>query len=169
MSKLIRLCVVTTCLCAFAIGCSPPDACQSVECNGHGECAEGDCVCDIGYEGIDCLTLINAKFDGTYSNVEECDSAVDSSYTVTISPTPNSLTQIGFTGLFGRSSTTVFGSLDQSGLNFAIERQGLGSSGLEIEGEGLGNSSGEQVSIVYWIYPVGGSTAIDSCRALMQR
>lgn len=41
------------------------DPCCGVDCGAHGECAEGSCVCDFGYEGSACTDLsINW---GTYS------------------------------------------------------------------------------------------------------
>jgi len=50
---------------------SVPDPCASISCI-YGECTNGDCECDDGYEGADCSTQIiplKIKIDVTVSNV----------------------------------------------------------------------------------------------------
>jgi hypothetical protein len=42
------------------------DACKDVNCGQYGTCLDGDCVCDTGYEGVNCQTEERAKFVATY-------------------------------------------------------------------------------------------------------
>ncbi len=48
------------------------DPCKDVECV-HGECEEGDCICNTGYEGVDCATEMRTKFLGTYTITDSCE------------------------------------------------------------------------------------------------
>lgn len=41
------------------------DACKDVDCGLNGECVDGDCVCEDGYEGADCSTLWREGMTGT--------------------------------------------------------------------------------------------------------
>lgn len=51
----------------FSISSCTVDPCKDVSCGANGECVEGDCVCDAGYEGTTCATEWRAKFIGTAS------------------------------------------------------------------------------------------------------
>jgi hypothetical protein len=44
--------------------CNP---CRNVDCGSNGECEEGVCICDAGYEGEFCGEEMRAKFISTYS------------------------------------------------------------------------------------------------------
>jgi len=48
------------------------DACKDVDCGLYGECVDGDCVCDTGYEGVNCDTPWSAYFLGTYAGLDTC-------------------------------------------------------------------------------------------------
>ncbi len=43
--------------------------CKNVSCPSGQNCNNGKCFCPDGYEGSDCLTLSNAKYDGYSYNV----------------------------------------------------------------------------------------------------
>ncbi|MGB0918350.1 MAG: calcium-binding EGF-like domain-containing protein, partial [Flavobacteriales bacterium] len=62
------------------------DECKDVNCGDNGTCVEGDCVCDLGYEGTNCETLVNAAFVGSFNVNEACSQSTDT-YAVTISAT----------------------------------------------------------------------------------
>ena len=52
------------------MACSDP--CDDVDC-GNGVCDDGTCICDAGYEGLNCETEIRAKYLGTYSgDISSC-------------------------------------------------------------------------------------------------
>lgn len=48
--------------------CSEP--CDDVNCGDNGTCLEGLCICDDGYEGINCETELRAKFVGLWKSTD---------------------------------------------------------------------------------------------------
>lgn len=77
---------VLACGVMFSFSSCEEDLCKDVTCaNGtptesNGSCA---CVCDLGYEGTDCTTLVRTKFIGSFNGNETCTSGSDI-YAVTI-------------------------------------------------------------------------------------
>jgi hypothetical protein len=51
------------------VGCKN-DPCKDITCAFSGTCAEGGCICQVGYEGVHCETAMRDKFVGIY-NVNE--------------------------------------------------------------------------------------------------
>jgi len=49
-----------------------PDACEDVNCI-NGACENGDCICEIGFEGLNCETEQRLAFVATYNVEETCD------------------------------------------------------------------------------------------------
>ncbi len=82
--------LATACL-AFALAFSftscEEDLCKDVECGANGTATEAAgacaCVCETGYEGTDCGTLVRAKFLGSINGNETCTTGSDI-YAVTI-------------------------------------------------------------------------------------
>ncbi|MGB0368432.1 MAG: calcium-binding EGF-like domain-containing protein [Flavobacteriales bacterium] len=62
------------------------DECKDVDCGDNGTCVEGDCECDLGYEGTNCETLTNAAFVGSFNVTETCSQSTDT-YAVTVAAT----------------------------------------------------------------------------------
>ncbi len=60
------------------------DACRDTVCE-HGECDDGECVCEPGYGGSDCSVLLRDSFLGEYMARETCGTLVDS-YLVSLKP-----------------------------------------------------------------------------------
>lgn len=62
-----------SCLGFFAmcmlVSCDP-DPCEQVNCAYSGVCENGECLCQVGYEGVHCETITRNKFKGIY-NVNE--------------------------------------------------------------------------------------------------
>jgi hypothetical protein len=50
----------------FAPACGEVDPCKDVECGANGSCFEGECVCNVGFEGTACADEWAAKFLGSY-------------------------------------------------------------------------------------------------------
>lgn len=63
MKNFLHLLTLLVCICLFS--CS--DNCKDLDC-GNGTCDDGTCICDEGYEGTNCQTLVIAKYYGTYNN-----------------------------------------------------------------------------------------------------
>jgi PKD repeat protein len=144
-----------------------------VACNGpciNGNCVNGTCACDPGYEGVDCGTAVNAKFSGTYSLTESCNtSGAAGPYAVVVSPKSGSVVEVAFVGLWEIPSNVVTAVVSNSGSNFTIARQSIDSS-FEIQcSNGTINADGSTINVVYSIFATGGSTALDVCTAVLSR
>ncbi len=56
----------------FTMTSCDPDPCKDVECGTNGECFDGACVCNQGFEGTNCDVKWNTKYIGNYNVVENC-------------------------------------------------------------------------------------------------
>lgn len=133
----------------FFAGCTDP--CKDVVCN-NGECVEGECVCDAGYEGVDCATAFNAKFSGTYTNSEVCDSTPDVTYNVTIAPSSAEPARANITGLYEEPATSVSAVIGDDGVTFTIPSTNIGTTSygrIETVGNATSNADGSQITITY--------------------
>lgn len=91
MKNLFSMKTLATACLAFALAFSftscEEDLCKDVECGANGTATEGNgscaCVCETGYEGTTCATLVRAKFLGSVNGNESCTSGSDI-YAVTI-------------------------------------------------------------------------------------
>lgn len=50
----------------FTPACGDSDPCKDVDCGANGTCFEGECVCNVGFEGATCSDAWSAKFVGSY-------------------------------------------------------------------------------------------------------
>jgi len=66
MNKIYALLVF---LVLLASSCKDP--CKDVNCN-NGNCLEGTCLCDDGYEGVNCDKEEREKFVGTWVGIVDC-------------------------------------------------------------------------------------------------
>ena len=66
-----------------------PDKCKTISCAYGGICNEGKCLCQSGYEGPQCETLMRKKFLGTWVVTETGTISDSRQYTVTIEGGPN--------------------------------------------------------------------------------
>ena len=60
---------------AFAPGCGDADPCKDVDCGANGDCFEGTCVCNEGYDqdvNGQCTVEWTSKFLGDYSAGSTC-------------------------------------------------------------------------------------------------
>jgi PKD repeat protein len=135
----------------------------------HGQCVSGACVCDAGYEGIDCGTALNAKFSGTYSLTETCNpSGVAGPYSVTVSP-GSSPTQVTFVGLYEVSNISIVATVNSDGVSFTIARQQIFTN-YDIEcSNGVTTSDGHTINMTYQIYSQLTSSLVDQCTATLAR
>lgn len=66
-----------------------PDKCKSISCAYGGICNEGKCLCQSGYEGPQCETLMKKKFLGTWVVTETGTISDSRQYSVVIEGGPN--------------------------------------------------------------------------------
>ena len=150
----------------FFAGCDDP--CKDVVCV-NGECVEGTCVCDAGYEGTDCGTALNAKFSGSYSLTETCTpSGGPFTYAITVAPKSGTTDEVTFTGLWAEPGFVANGSVSADGLAFTIERQTIGTlTNRELSATGTITADGSTITIAYNAYETGVATALDACTGSM--
>jgi hypothetical protein len=154
----------------FFAGCTDP--CKDVNCN-NGECVEGACVCDAGYEGVDCGTKVNAKFSGTYSLTENCPTLTPptASYNVIVSPSSNNASEANFAGLFEEPASTVKAVIKSDGVSFTIASQNIGSTSygrIESSGTPTISADGKTINLTY-IFTNNSTSATSTCTATMIR
>ena len=161
---------------AFAIalavsftGCTDP--CKDVTCV-NGECVEGDCVCDAGYEGVDCGTALNAKFDGSYNmTAENCSASGPGNvpYAITITAGSTDATALNITGLYEDASASASATVGTGGTDFTITRAAFSNFGVEIDGTGTIDGTGNTIQISYTIYDDVSGAVLDICTGTITR
>jgi hypothetical protein len=127
------LTVIATVTIMFFNACSS-DPCKDVNCGANGNCVDGTCVCDNGYEGTDCSTEVRTKFVGTYSVSGTITCPVSGNGTInnsvlTISNSSSDITKIviDFAGQLTITATT-------EGTSLTIESQSV--NGFTYTGNG---------------------------------
>jgi hypothetical protein len=122
--------------------CNP---CRNVDCGVNGECEEGVCICDAGYEGDACETRINAKFEGTYSTTDACAGA---GYSQTVSASTATPTEIVFSNLGNFTNPAVVRATVSNSTSFAA------SNFVDATGRSFsvtGSISGTTISLNYTV------------------
>ena len=132
------------------------DACKDVDCGTWGTCLEGSCICDLGYEGTDCETLVNAAFVGSFNVTETCSQSTDT-YAVTIAAT--NATTVTISNLYD-AGLVVNGTINANG-GVTIDNQTFGTGSMS----GSVTENGGVLTINFTI-AVGGQS--DTCTAISQ-
>lgn len=97
------------------------DACKDVTCV-NGECSDGDCECDEGYEGTECETAMNTKFLGVFNVTDACVSGY--SQTITAGTAAN---EIVFSNLGNFTNAAVVkATVDGTSLTISNYTDGAG-------------------------------------------
>lgn len=65
------------------------DPCKDVNCN-DGVCLEGTCLCDDGFEGVNCDKRESDKFVGTWTGPLDCGAIGENEGTLIVEQDPNS-------------------------------------------------------------------------------
>lgn len=109
------------------------DPCKEVECN-YGDCLEGICECDDGYEGEFCDTRKSALFSGQWEGLFDCTELSDSA-TIKLEDHETDIRKItlntigmemGYEGLsFTLDNTILTGMINQSFTGFVIDTQSM--------------------------------------------
>jgi hypothetical protein len=143
---------------AFTFSSCTTDPCKDVTCDNGGECVDGDCVCADGYEGTTCQTEQRAKFLGSFSVNEACNSG-NYSYNSDVNTSSVSVSNIVITN-FGDYSVSVAATVDANGTSVTIANQTVTISGASATVQGSGQISGNILTITYTISSGGVS---DTC------
>jgi hypothetical protein len=150
----------------FFVGCADP--CADVVCD-HGECGNGDCICDPGYTGDRCETPLNAKFSGTYTLEELCTYGADGPYSVSFAAVTTSPIDITVTGLYDSTQTQLHGTAGSDGLSFYIPRQ-VFSTGIDIESSsGTISSDAETIILSYRMKRHAPDSLLEICTATLRK
>jgi PKD repeat protein len=136
----------------------------------HGQCVNGACACEAGYEGVDCSAPVNAKFTGIYSCLETCShSGILVPYPVQVLPVSGTILYANIQGLWELINFPVNVEVNANGLNFTIPRQAIDTSFDLACTNGTITASGNTINLVYTIYATGTSTVVDVCTATLTR
>jgi hypothetical protein len=150
----------------FLSGCFPHNPCDEVLCI-HGDCIDGNCVCEAGYEGLDCGTAVNAKFSGDFAMTESCSLGGLASYTVTVTPKSGSPNEVTMTGFWEVPTAIVTAKISNDGTSFTIENQPLDTTMYNIASTTPGSISADGNTIVVNFAIYDGSTYVDTCQGSM--
>lgn len=123
-------------------------------------------ICPEGYEGEICTTAFNAKFAGSFSLVETCDTG-PANYTMTIVADANNPLNMIIWGLWEEPTSTVNAIVNTSNSKeFTVIRQNFSNGGWDISATGSINENGV-VSILYTTYNQADNSVIDNCTSTM--
>lgn len=137
------------------------DDCAALGCvNGTAVLGVGgcSCECDPGYEGTTCDTEQRAKFTGSYTVNEACNSG-NYSYNVSVTTGSASVSTIIISN-FGDYGVNVTGTVNTDGTGLTIASQQVTIGGSAATFSGTGQISGNILTISYTISSGGQS---DTC------
>ena len=124
------------------------DPCEDVNCQNGGTCNEGECICTVGYEGVDCETQSTAKYLGTYNVNMNCNGN-QGVIVCEVTQDPDAVEGLVFSNFAGlgdagaQPGDEIKGTVD--GITVTISEQTV--LGLTISGSGIYN--GTDVEFTY--------------------
>ena len=95
----------------FTMTSCEDDPCKDVKCGDNGECFDGACVCNVGFEGTNCDVAWADKFAGTWAAVETSTGTsgpLTNSYNVIISKVSENKIKLVNLGAFGGDQSVEF-------------------------------------------------------------
>jgi hypothetical protein len=126
------------------------DPCKDVVCGDFGQCVEGTCVCNTGYEadaaGL-CNTLQRAKFLGSFAVSDSCSNSGTASYTCPITANTGDISTVNITNFWGTFTNAVTATV--SGNTITIARQQPDNDNFYVVG--TGTISGTVITFSYTI------------------
>lgn len=133
------------------------DACKDVDCGDNGTCLEGDCICDTGYEGTNCQTLVRAAYIGSFNVQETCSQSTDT-YAVTVSAGGSDLA-VTISNLYD-AGLIVNGTVNaDGGITIASQTFGTGT---------ISGSVTKTGGVLTFNFTIAVSGQSDSCSAVSQ-
>ncbi|MEM7655930.1 MAG: calcium-binding EGF-like domain-containing protein [Bacteroidota bacterium] len=122
------------------------DPCTQTTCENGGTCLEGNCQCEVGYEGNNCELEIRAPLLGHYQLQQSCNSSEVAPYSCAIAPHWRGPLFIEFTNLDNlrnrgaAQEDRVYAELNPETMTFTIPFQQV--YGHEFEGGGSWDDTG---------------------------
>ena len=133
-----------------------------VNCSPNGQCIDGVCVCDRGFEGTDCGFLIRDRYTGAHLVSDTCNGQ-PVEYFVAVAPDSTSPYVI----LIGNLSNRVTGfsaELDGNSINIPAQTKQSQSGSVSVSGNGVLTQDGMRLTYSYF----DGLTT-DSCQCTTQK
>lgn len=126
------------------VSCKEDETCTTDTCS-NGSCSTGTCVCNIGYEGSECVTEQRAKFLGLFSFSENCNGATFN-YAASISK-GSTVDGVILNDFYDLPNTTITAKV--YGQNITIPQQTIVHDGNEYSINGSGSISGNVLTLNY--------------------
>lgn len=111
-----------------------PDKCKTISCAYGGVCNEGKCLCQSGYEGPQCETLMRKKFLGTWVVTETGTISDSRQYSVVIEGSTTNMTGIKIKNFYNNNLSIPVDAFVR-GDTFTIAQQDVDK--YTIVGEGV--------------------------------
>ena len=159
MKKLFKLFTIGLLASATFSACSDKDACKDVICGDYGQCIDGSCLCNAGYEkGADGLCSVEErqKFLGSFTGTESCNNSATSTYTMTIIR-GSGISQVRIANMWNKFVNGVLAEID--GDEITIGNQEPDNDGFTISGSG--RIDGNTIKLTYVVTAPDGET--DNC------
>ena len=139
----------------FTPSCTETDLCKDLEGKcGNGQCFDGECVCDVGYEkdasGICTIKTID-KITGSYAVTEDCSLSAPASYVAAI--TANGSDKVNITNVWGLFQNVVTATID-SPTKLTIARQEPDRDKFFVQGTGEVTVNASGKTVITWSYTV---------------
>lgn len=150
----------------FTMTSCDEDPCKDVECGANGDCFDGACVCNQGFEGTNCDVTWANKFVGTWTAKDVCTDAnnVITTYDYSANVTQVSETKINIKnfGGFGVAASVDFDLSDAS----TITISGTDNQARVFTGTGTYGADGK---ITYSYTVKFTDNTVDSCTGTMSK
>ncbi len=124
---------------AITVSSCKKDPCKKVTCQNGGVCQDGNCKCNLPWEGSRCEVDARDKFVGSWRGTINCGSGPEET---TISITKSSVTPTRII------IEDIYGELTSSN-TFDIPTQTVNVEGTAVTVNGRGNLNGNQLTLTY--------------------
>jgi hypothetical protein len=147
--------------------CGESDPCADVICGTGGQCLEGECICDAGYEkdaDNQCNALVLDRIAGAYTVVEDCSNSAADTYVASIAKVD--ATNFKITKFWNLFQNQVNATIEDDG-SFKIARQEPDNDKFFVEGTGTLGTNAAGKATITWNYTVkdetGATVVTDNC------
>ena len=125
---------------AMTVSSCKKDPCKNVTCQNGGTCQDGNCKCNLPWEGSRCEVDARDKFVGSWRGTTNCgDGPEEEVFSITKSSvTPNRIIIEG--GIYGELTSSS---------TFDIPTQTVNVDGIAATVNGRGNLNGNQLTLTY--------------------